>query len=614
MPHRGSPPMPDDPDEDYIEPADEPREAAFREMPPMAGSDRDDAPIAPLPEAARYLAWTEPAEDPSASGDDIAQDDDAEISSGEHEGADGEGLADVLRRGPRLVPRMVIAVAGGKGGVGKTMLAASMGIYLAQIGKRVVLVDAALGSPNLHTMLGIDEPRLSLHSFLRRDVQLIEEVLAETPFTNLDLVPGHDNGFGSANPRPTQKLRLLGQLRALPADYVVIDLDPGTDYNTLDIFLAADMHVVVTQPEPTAIESAFRLIKSAFIRKVSTLTGMKDLLEDLSFSAHCGLPTPNQIHRLARERDPELGQTLSQAMAEFRPRLVVNKIRTRDDLELGPTLTVVGRRHLGLPFDYLGYMENDDLVWVTVRKRRPLLVEYPEAKVCKDLERVARRILSLETKDRPEALTVPKTLTEQNHYEILGLHPGATDEEIRRAQRRLRSVYSQDSNMIFGIVPPEEVELMHRRIEAAYSTLVDPDRRQFYNQALFPSGRELLTGEEDLANIPEPIVEGMLPQITPTPPNLTENELPPIDENTEFTGEMLRAIREARGMELEDIADRTKITRSYLRAIEAEDFLATPAAVYLRGFIKTVARELRLDPARVADSYMKRFAEATRGR
>ena len=583
----------DDPDED--EEDEEPTQVDAKIPPEVLDGEEEPEPAAEVIAQPTTAGRDDPTEEPAPTGGEPA--------------APGPEPAGQAGPAPRPECRMVIAIASGKGGVGKTLLAANVGIYLAQLGKRVVLVDADLGAGSLHTLLGMKRPRGSLHAFLRKEVQSIVEVVAETPITGLSLVPAHDNAVGAANPRPAQKTRLLGQLRSLPVDYVVIDMAAGTGFNALDIFLSADLHVVVTSPEPTACEGLARFIKSAFIRKVRQREGLKQILDDLRPSAYCGIPTPHQIYVLARERDPALGGVLREAMGEFKPRLVLNKTRTRDDLELGPALAAVGRRHLTLPIDYLGHVENDDMAWVTVRRRRPLLVEYPETKISRDIQRIARRMVSLETKERPECVEVPTAMTAQNHYEILGLHPGASNEEVRRAQRRVRNFYGQDSTAIYGIAPPVEVDQMYRRIDEAYGTLVDPEKRHLYNQSLFPGGQMVDTTvvEELPVSLASaraaPVVENKAapPEVQNLP------EMPDITPDTEFSGPLLQQVREAMGLDLAEIADRTKITMTYLHAIEEEDYAAAPAPVYLRGFIKTVARELRLDPVQVATTYMERY-------
>jgi flagellar biosynthesis protein FlhG len=567
--------------ESMIEPAGAPDDEPRSEATPPGESP---PPVEPPP--------TEPPPGEPPVGDSVEAEDVEPIRAEEEPIAEGKGS-----------PRLVLAIASGRGGVGKSLLAASVGVYFAQLGKRVVLVDANLGSGNLHTLLGVEEPRVSVHGFLCKDVKHIEEVVAKTPFRGLGLIPGHDNAIGATNPRPAQKNRLINQLRSLAVDYVIIDLAAGSDFNTLDLFLSADLHLVLVMPEPTAVESSFRLIKSAFIRKIRSLKGIDRLLLDLQAGAHCGIPTPNQIYEVARERDPNMGEAIHRAMAEFKPRLVVSMTRTRDDLELGPALVSVGRRHLALPFDYLGYVEAEDVAWVTVRKRRPLLVDYPEAKVAKDIERIARRILSLETKERPECVGVPPPLHLQGHYQILDVQPGATEEEIRRAHRRLRRMYSPESTAIYGVAPPADVGKMHSRIEEAYATLIDPEKRHLYDQRVFPGGAPPPRIDDEVTATPElPRTEPLEASGLPGP-----REMPLVREDTEFSGALLRQIREARGVELQEIAERTKISIVYLRAIEEENFLATPAPVYLRGFLKTVARDLRLNPEHVARSYMTRY-------
>jgi flagellar biosynthesis protein FlhG len=196
----------------------------------------------------------------------------------------------------------------------------------------------------------------------------------------------------------------------------------------------------------------------------------------------------------------------------------------------------------------------------------------------------------------------------QNHYEILGLHPGASEEEVRRAQRRVRRMYGKGSAAIYGIVPPDEVEEMLERIDAAQATLVDPDKRQAYDRSMFEGGGEPENEERSRSSTP-PVHEGVIQAPEPVAVE-PRPDMPEVTDDTVYTGELLRTIRQARGLDLQDIAERTKISRTYLEAIEEENFMATPAPVYLRGFVKTLARDLRLEPEQVARTYMERYRQA----
>ena len=82
-----------------------------------------------------------------------------------------------------------------------------------------------------------------------------------------------------------------------------------------------------------------------------------------------------------------------------------------------------------------------------------------------------------------------------------------------------------------------------------------------------------------------------------------------INAESEFTGLLLRKVRESQGIEVEEIAKHTKISSAHLRAIEAEDFANLPALVYTRGFVQQLAKFLGLDPAQVTRTYLRRLRE-----
>src|SRR5512140_2044460 len=92
--------------------------------------------------------------------------------------------------------KRVIAVGGGKGGVGKSTIAANLGVVIAQAGKRVVVVDADIGAANLHTLLGIRFPEKTLRDFIENREDDLEKVLLDTACPGLRLLSSASDVLG----------------------------------------------------------------------------------------------------------------------------------------------------------------------------------------------------------------------------------------------------------------------------------------------------------------------------------------------------------------------------------------------------------------------------------
>jgi flagellar biosynthesis protein FlhG len=504
--------------------------------------------------------------------------------------------------------RRIIAIGGGKGGVGKSLLAANLGIYLAQLGKKVVLIDGDLGGANLHTFLGVERPHVTLGDFFDKRVARIEDCVVETLVKGLGLVSGEGDPLWAANPRPATKNRLINQVREIDVDYLICDLPPGSGFIALDFFLVAHVGLLVVMPEPTSVENTFRFIKSAFLRRLRDVRGLESLVTDRTFEG--GIPSPLDLYEAALKTDEALAQRVLDAMNKFRPRLVVNQTRTRADLDLGMQIRSAGRRRLGLDIEYLGHLEADDAVWLAVRKRRPLVVEFPESKVAKNVERIARKLLGAEhgTAPQPGPLKRPE---QHNLYEVLEVDPGASDEEIRRAYKRAREMYAPESMVVCGLFTPERLAMVQQRVEEAYDTLLDPEKRRGHDLKLFPDGIPARPTPATGVSSQTPASPATTPATSArkdeTPHPRPEVPEPPIAPDTEFTGELFRKVREARGIDLVDISQRTKVGIGHLRSIEDEAWSAMPALVYLRGFLVAYARFLRFDVNQVTRTYLARY-------
>jgi flagellar biosynthesis protein FlhG len=302
-------------------------------------------------------------------------------------------------RARKTVPRArrILSVGGGKGGIGKSLITANLGIALARRGRRVVLVDADLGGANLHTTLGLDVPRRTLSDFIERRVERIEDVLTPTGIDNLALVSGALDHLDAATPKYAQKMRLLRHVQAMDVDYALLDLGAGTHTNTLDFFLVSDHGVLVLVPEPTAVENAYRFVKAAFwrrMRNVAQVFGYESLLRQVMEGA--SFKSPVDLVETVAERDPEAGANLTRQLALFRPRLVVNQARTEQDAEIGHAVVAAWRKYFGLEMDYLGAIAYDDEMWRAVRLRRPLLVARPEVAAGRAFDAIAERLVAMD--------------------------------------------------------------------------------------------------------------------------------------------------------------------------------------------------------------------------
>jgi flagellar biosynthesis protein FlhG len=177
--------------------------------------------------------------------------------------------------------KCIYPIAGGKGGTGKSFLAASLGTILAKQGKKILLVDLDLGASNLHTFLGLRKPRVSLKQYLNKEINDLNDVVLKTTQPNLSIISSSGCSLEIANLYYAQKLKIIRAINNLSYDYIFIDLGSGTHFNTLDFFLMSNKGILVTTPEPVSIENMFRFMKSLYLRKI------KAVLKDYNLNVIC---------------------------------------------------------------------------------------------------------------------------------------------------------------------------------------------------------------------------------------------------------------------------------------------------------------------------------------
>src|SRR5690606_31948236 len=161
--------------------------------------------------------------------------------------------------------RHVLAVASGRGGVGTSSLAINIAVYLAQLGRTVLLVDANPIGGALHTLLNvaIPEPTPEQKLATADTFQILD-----TPVPGLRLLPQLYSVGDTVPVRPGRKPTWARKLRQQDVDYVLVDLGAGTSRASLDLFLNADIGLLVAMPDPPSLEGAYRVMRALYQRRL----------------------------------------------------------------------------------------------------------------------------------------------------------------------------------------------------------------------------------------------------------------------------------------------------------------------------------------------------------
>ena len=185
-------------------------------------------------------------------------------------------------------------------------------------------------------------------------------------------------------------------LRRLDADFVLVDLGAGTHSSVLDYFLVGGEGMVVLQPEPTSVENAYMFLRAAFYRQLRLAMvghGVRKLVtEAMDQRNERGIRSPIDLLREIEGLDPGEGARFVETMRAFRPRIIVNDVRTAEDVKLGFAMQSVCRKYFGIEAEYLGYVNHDEAARRSVSARRPVVQSEAGSDAAIYLQRIARKL------------------------------------------------------------------------------------------------------------------------------------------------------------------------------------------------------------------------------
>ncbi len=296
----------------------------------------------------------------------------------------------------------ILPIASGKGGVGKSLIAANLSIALAQAGKQVLLADLDLGGSNLHLILGVSNVREGIGTFLSRNEASFDGIIVPTDYPNLRFIAGDAEIPGMANLKASQKRTLLRRLLAQQADYLVLDLGAGTNNNILDFFLTSGNGIIVTAPNLPATLNAylflknamFRIMYSAFKRGSWAQRYLSELHQEGGPVQRVYIP---KLLETILARDPESYAAFRKSVAKFHPRLVMNMLEDPKDAERSGKLRRSIRQYLDLDLEHLGIIYRDDLQDIALASRLPIIAYKPQSVLAQAIYRIADKLIQGET-------------------------------------------------------------------------------------------------------------------------------------------------------------------------------------------------------------------------
>jgi flagellar biosynthesis protein FlhG len=271
-----------------------------------------------------------------------------------------------------------ISIASGKGGVGKSVVAANLALDLARKGKQVVLADLDIGGADAHVLFGHLHPTHTLTDFLTH--------------RTLRIIPGTGDTLATANMSYSQKTRLIRNFEEIHADVIIVDIGAGTSYHALDFFLMADHHVVVATPDPTSVLDLYRFIKLAAIRRVLSMFLMRDIMtEGLANRDYCSV---EEVLEVAGKTD-ESGRTIAESTLQaFKPALVLNRVSGRARVNV-PQLKKLLKDYVGGDLTLLGEIPEDPAMEQAVRAYTPVIQHAPSSPAATALTKMGETLLHM---------------------------------------------------------------------------------------------------------------------------------------------------------------------------------------------------------------------------
>ncbi len=273
----------------------------------------------------------------------------------------------------------IIAVGGGKGGVGKSMVSTMLAIVLGQMEFEVVLVDADFSGANLYGYVNIFRPEKPMQKFIDNRSRDINALAMSSPYPHVRFLTGTAQVAGHSQSLHALRHNVRKNLQHLQSHFVIIDLGAGSSFQNLDFFLLADDQIVLSTCDSLSLYDAYGFIRAALFRKIqhNALTWpelFKKLMVcgDLTKGDH--IRTVPAFLKEHEKEVPGVCRLIKDETLQFTPRLLLNNVHPNDDHGRAQNLGLITQSVLNVKTESWGEIRHDPQVREAAVKIRPDLL------------------------------------------------------------------------------------------------------------------------------------------------------------------------------------------------------------------------------------------------
>ena len=516
----------------------------------------------------------------------------------------------------------LIAAFSPKGGAGTSMIIANLSIYLAQKGKKVLLIDAAPNGGTLHSYLNL--PTIAVSDEVAEHFSVLP--LISTDYQNLSF-------FSNLQHQGSKISELLnrwrGEIGQVQFDFVFIDMGSVINSDLMEVIGIADYSLMFLSPDFVSFEKSnyfFRELVNYRLRNVELKYDIQLETQNIRRSKSDYLFTFRNLLVLLSQAIPKNAGHIANISGDLKIGIVYNGLRSSADREFNQLYRFIISNSFGVDTELIAEIPYSDLIPTSIAAMKPVVTLEKNAEFIDVLDNFASTLSGYLF--QKTALKKKLKISPFNYYEWFGLDRGCTSLDIKTQYETLKKLYVGDNPMLRDIYSDSDLFILNTLVDTIFQELNDSEIRREYDMDIESHLLSLETSFPDIFIIGEVLkkynrvkkrevlvkkdVFGRSAEkkiiASPDSDFADANEIFGKYKDQPVTGNLLRKIREEVGISYELIISRTKISNTVLDAIEKDKYNMLPADLYVKNFVQQYCKTLKMSAANtelIASGYLK---------